>query len=270
MALRQLVGVLLFGAFLVLSYDGQTAPQSLCLAGCPVGAPSSNHEVHHPIYYLSNNRVTKFADWVVYQDRKDELGPTRARNWKADPDLNPSETLEPADYDDISSIHMDRGHQAPLASLAGTTDWEEANYLSNITPQSSELNEGSWERLEAAERKVVRDGHESVLYVATGPLYERNMPSLPHADEPHRIPSGYWKIIAVRKAGGVINATAFIFDQNVPRREEFCRHSVTIKNVEDRSHLRFFPNLTTAASTAVKNGRAQGPLLPELGCSPAR
>ena len=56
----------------------------------------------------------------------------------------------------------------------------------------------------------------ATVYVMTGPLYERQMPALPGADETHRVPSGYWKIVAIQNGNG-IRAAAFIFDQNTPR-----------------------------------------------------
>jgi endonuclease G len=42
---------------------------------------------------------------------------------------------------------VDRGHQAPLAAFSGALFWPESNILSNITPQSSALNEASWQQL---------------------------------------------------------------------------------------------------------------------------
>jgi endonuclease G len=38
-----------------------------CLHGCPGGAPAANQLVDRDIYTLSNNPVTKFADWVAYK-----------------------------------------------------------------------------------------------------------------------------------------------------------------------------------------------------------
>jgi hypothetical protein len=128
--------------------------------------------------------------------------------------LAPNETLEPADYTGAhAALKVDRGHQAPLADFKGTTLWAETNYLSNITPQRSDLNQGPWVRLEHAVRASV--GENRSVWVLTGPLYEQQWATLPGADEPHRIPSGYWKIIAqgTPPDPSSVRAVAFIFPQ---------------------------------------------------------
>ena len=109
-------------------------------------------------------------------------------------------TLEPDDYRGANAaLQTDRGHQAPLAAFTGTDHWRETNYLSNITPQSSGLNQGPWVRIETAARNLAR---QNAIYVMTGPLYEREMPDLPGADEAHQVPSGYWKTASMKPSGG--------------------------------------------------------------------
>ena len=102
-----------------------------------------------------------------------------------------SETLEPADYKQAHALlDTDRGHQVPLASFSGTPHWPETNYLSNITPQKSALNQGPWRRLEEAARKLANQAVVNGVYGLTGPLYDRRMPSLPRADEGYAKPQG--------------------------------------------------------------------------------
>ena len=60
----------------------------------------------------------------------------------------------------------------------------------------------------------------------TEPLYEREVPPLPEADESHRVPSGYWKIITTEK-DGVIKIAAFLFDQETERKAKTCDEKFT-------------------------------------------
>jgi endonuclease G len=137
--------------------------------------------------------------------------------WKAAPLLEDRETLEPDDYTDANAVlHTDRRHQVPLASFTGTPFWRDTNYLSNITPQKSDLNQGAWATLEGRVRDFARQPGVVGVYVMTGPLYERPMPELPRADEAHMVPSAYWKIIALPD-GATAKVTAFYFDQDTPR-----------------------------------------------------
>lgn len=225
-----------------------------CLHGCPLGAAESNDLVVREIYTLSSNDLTKFADWVAYRVTKETIGPSGARAWQADPWLAPDETLEPADYTDAPvPLKIDRGHQAPLASFSGTPHAADTNVLSNITPQKAELNQGSWVRLENAERALAAT---KTVYVLTGPLYERLIATLPKADEVHRIPSGYWKVVAVME-GSATRISAFIFEQETPRGADLCAMRKPLAEIEIRALLRLFPRIER---------RNFGSLDSDLGC----
>lgn len=226
-----------------------------CLHSCPIGAPGSNDVIVRENYTLSSNDLTKMADWVAYRMTPETIGTSSARQWKADPWLDRDETLSPSAYTSASEkLHIDRGHQAPLASFSGTQTAAETNYLSNITPQSSALNQGPWMRLENKEREAVQR-LSIALYVITGPLFERMMEPLPRADEYHRVPSGYWKVIAA--ADGRISS--FIFDQTAHRKDELCGARVSLRHLELRARLRLFP-LASAPFQSLDS---------ELGCPDA-
>jgi endonuclease G len=224
-----------------------------CLQACPVGAPENSDFVVREIYTLASDPLTKMAVWVAYRVTKDTVGPSQSRDWASDPWLAPDETLEPDDYKDSNAtLKVDRGHQAPLAAFSGTPFWLETDILSNITPQSSALNEGPWQQLEARETKLAVDKNIAV-YVLTGPLFEQMMPPLPKSDERHRVPSGYWKVVMT--TGGRL--TAFIFGQDTPRNADYCTKRVSLDEVELRARLNLLPMRTTPIQ----------PLDADLGCS---
>ena len=259
-------GVAVVVAVLSTPADAQELHADRCLHGCPSGAPMTNDIIGRDIYVLSSNDSTKFADWVAYRVTASTIGPTAERVWRSDPWLADNETLEPNDYRGaFAALNTDRGHQAPLASFTSTEDWETTNYLSNITPQKSALNRGPWLRLEAAVRTLARAAPGAV-HVMTGPLYEREMPPLPGADESHRVPSGYWKIVATETADA-IKIAAFAFDQETPRRAGFCeeRFVTSVRTIESRTGLDFFHALTREEQNSIETGPAT--LLPDLGCA---
>ena len=222
--------------------------------GVPAGTPDTNILVIREIYALSANPATKFADWVAYRlDRATVTGDARTgRDWSADPWLPDTATLEPDDFRDaFAKRGTDRGHQAPLGSFKGTDHWQTTNYLSNITPQRSALNQGPWNALEEQERVLAR---EMTIYVVTGPLYEQPMPELPTADETHTVPSGYWKIIAATDSAGALHCSAYIFAQNTPRQAVFRDHLCTVDEVEARSGLDFFTALYGPEEELLESG----------------
>lgn len=225
-----------------------------CLHGCPLGAPGIDDIVVREIYTLAANDLTKMADWVAYRVTPSSIGPSGERKWVADPWLDVEETLEPKDYDGAAqALGIDRGHQAPLAGQSGTPFAGDTNVLSNITPQGSALNQGAWQRLEAQENDLSQAANIAV-YVLTGPLFERVLPPLPGADERHRVPSAYWKVIVTQDD----RMAAFIMDTDTPRTLDHCKARVSLDDVELRSRLALFPRL------AVRSFRD---LSPELGCA---
>ena len=257
-------------SLLVLVLIGQASPVRAgeaeihtfhCLHGCPMGASATNDLVVREIYTLSSNDRTKFADWVAYRVTPDSVGPSGARRWQADPWLDWNETLEERDYEGAPvALGIDRGHQAPLAAFSGTAFAADTNILSNITPQASALNQASWQRLEAQERRFVQgragEGRGAVrLYVLTGPLYERPMPAMPMPAgyRRHRVPSGYWKVLATEDG----RMSAFIFDQDTLRSANHCDHRAALLEVEIRADLNLFPRLDQRGFT---------PLDVDLGC----
>lgn len=234
-----------------------------CYYGCPTGAPSSDRIIERSLYVLSNNKDTKFADWVAYTVSKATIGPERQRIWHRDRDLPKNETLGPSAYDGaFTDHHYQIGHQAPLSSLSGSPHWQEADKLSNATPQNADLNDGAWKGLETAERKLVEKyGHE--VHSVTGTLYERKMPGLRHTHVPHKVPSGYWKMITVVENERLLTAT-FIMDQKTKVGTDFCTTAVVIGDVNHRAHITLLPQMPEAARKDIE--KSPGNLLLELGC----
>ncbi len=223
MKLRHTLGLLC-----ILSLSAHAEILSVhCPLGCPSN-PKANDLVFTHIYALSNNPMTKFADWVAYEVNPINYGVSPGRNWNSDPLINESKTLEPSDYTGANSseLEADRGHQAPLASFAGSRYWYEANYLSNITPQDEDLNQGPWKELEDKVRDVA--SYEDPLYVVTGPLFNSEMNKLPKADEDHVVPFAYFKIVYNRKG-----AVGFIMAQSTERNDSYCSKMSSIRSIQE-------------------------------------
>ncbi|GGO80031.1 endonuclease [Marinobacterium nitratireducens] len=218
-------------AFLVLI--PAVASADILSVHCPLGCPSNpagNDLVFAHVYALSNNPTTKFADWVAYEVDVVNFGISPGREWKSDPLLDDNETLETGDYSGAfsSALEANRGHQAPLASFAGSRYWPELNYLSNITPQDKDLNQGPWADLEDAVRAGVSYGQS--LFVITGTLYESAMPGLVGADEIAVVPSGYFKIIYDRSG----NAAGFVMNQSSSLHDDHCSKKATLATIQSK------------------------------------
>ncbi len=84
-----------------------------------------------------------------------------------------------------------------------------------------------------------------------GPLYERQMPALPGADEPHRVPSGYWKIVAIQDSSHHQRHRVHLRPRHA-RSANMCDHVETVDAVEQRAGLDFFRALPDDTETALE------------------
>ncbi|WP_374974408.1 DNA/RNA non-specific endonuclease [Pectobacterium aroidearum] len=230
-----------------------------CLVGCPTGG--SAQTLIRDAYTLNNNSSTKFANWVAYKMTSSSQASGRSRTWRQDPDLPASDTLAPAAYTGANAaLAVDRGHQAPLAGLGGSSDWQSLNYLSNITPQKADLNQGAWVRLEDKERAL---SNTTAVYTVTGPLFERSIATLPNAPTV-QIPSGYWKILFTGSSPADGQFAAFIMNQDTPRNANFCSFQVTVSQIEQKTGLNIWSALPANVASTIKSQK--GSLGSDLGC----
>ncbi|ALA26050.1 DNA/RNA endonuclease [Piscirickettsia salmonis] len=224
---------------------------NLCLLNtCPTGYSPKDQIANHKIIILANNPESKFADWVAYIVRPDYInGPSQKRKWQRDPTLPENSTLPPSAYKGVNTLfNVDRGHQAPLGSFKGADNYYVTNYLSNITPQQSKLNQGPWKRLENAVRTYA-EKYGSV-YVITGPYYEKDqkpVKSFPNYSETLMIPQGYFKVIATIKKDGIY-ASTFIMPQTATNKTHYCD---TVSSLEEVHNLT--QGLTVLAKKPVGN-----------------
>ena len=99
------------------------------------------------------------------------------------------------------------------------------------------------------------------VFVLTGPLYEWLMLRLPATYKDHDVPSGYWKVVAV-KDGGSIKASSFYFYQTTPRQADYCDHMKSINFIEDKAGLDLFPELVDSEPAEASSSTLVG----EFGC----
>lgn len=216
-----------------------------CPQTCPEN-PQGSTIVHRHIYALSNNPETKFANWVAYEVSPANYGNSSGRAWRSEPLLPRSETLEVSDYKGAyaSELRSDKGHLAPVGAFAGSHHRYELDYLTNVVPQHQSLNRGPWGKLEDAIREAA--GFDDPINIFTGPVYQKLMPELPSADEPHVVPSAFFKL-AYNDTGGV----AFIMPQTVTPGVSFCGYRVAITQVQKAISFKL-PNIQESTSIAIR------------------
>jgi endonuclease G len=148
---------------------------------------------------------------AITHQHKDPVG--RTDDFRHDPRLKRSPTLN-----DYEGSGYDRGHLTAAADATTEEEMHDTFLLSNMTPQSSELNRGAWKELEAYVRDL------DTTFALTGACYEDVPKTIGKNKIP--VPAWYWKVAFL--TDGTIEA--FIAD-NVDTAEV---HDISIEDLEKK------------------------------------
>lgn len=175
----QLIGIATLGILLTCNLAQSQVDRNFgsvhLLLGNPSGATQDPSNVDNlllikPQFVLSYNKSTSIANWASWQLNNKWLG-TKERcsdqeGFKLDTSLPAGfKPVLPTDY---ASSGFDRGHLTPSADrTANEVDNCATFIMTNIMPQSPNINRGPWKTLEEYGRKLVtEDGKE--LYIIAG------------------------------------------------------------------------------------------------------
>jgi endonuclease G len=200
-------------------------------------SPASSEIIEHTGYTLSYNTVRKNANWVAYELTAEEVNGKEPRDNGFVPD--PSIKGNQATDDDYRRSGWDRGHLAPAADMKWSKEaMEESFYLSNVSPQNSNLNRGVWKSIEELVRKNAKE--HGKLLVVTGPVFTslKGLGSI--GKNKVMIPNGFYKVILAYDNG--YHGIGF-YCENKSGKKEPGRYALTIDEVEELTGIDFFYRL---------------------------
>lgn len=194
--------------------------------------------VRHKYYTLSYSEQDEQAEWVAYVLTRKRL----QMEWQDRPDLFESDPLVrtgSATLSDYRGSGYDRGHLAPAADMAfNTTAITETFYLSNISPQVRDFNQGVWKELEELSRDWAIKFNK--LYVVTGPILKDGGKGEIGANRV-TVPTAYYKILLDLSETNP-KAIAFIVPNEVSY-DPLFKYTVSIDEVEKQTGINFYPKL---------------------------
>lgn len=225
--------------------------------GNPSGASQANPNnflMVNPQFALSYNRQKAISNWVAWTVSANDLGDAVRSN-----DFRPDNRL-PADWPrvataDYTGSGYDRGHLCPSADRSSTPENNSATFLmTNIVPQTGDLNRGVWERFESYNRDLVRQGNE--LYIIAG-----NYGNAGKIKNKIVIPTNFWKVIVVLPAGvdniSEVNANTRVIAVDMPNKsgvknDDWRKYRTTASAIEQKANVNLFTNLTQNLQNAFK------------------
>ena len=192
----------------------------------------------NPAHHLPN-----YVSWeLTAAESRGEI--PRTSQFRPDPDMYGCPTL-----DDYRHSGFDRGHMAP----AGDMKWDrqamlDSHYLTNICPQTHQLNGGRWSTLENKCREWA--ARDSAIVIIAGPILSDDMPRT-IGDSQVSVPERYFKVILAPFANPP-RAIGFIMPNsaNIDGLETL---SIPVDRVEQITGFDFFAALPDSLENAIES-----------------
>lgn len=240
-----------FAAFAAWSANEQRLAEPLVWGGLPkANARELTHVLRNPGFTVGYSELRRNPLWVAYRVR-----PVRKKTRMSRPngfrqDWRTIWWLRPSGFREHG---YDRGHLAPnyaISQLYGSEAQYATFRLSNISPQSPNLNRELWQRLEEIEVDdfAPRLGE---LQIIAGPIFTGRRELLSGGIE---IPDAFYKILVDYDAK-TPQALAFVMPQHVRGDEPLDRFAVSVDEVERVTGLDFFGRLSDAQENKLEAAR---------------
>ena len=194
--------------------------------------------IKHIGYTTAYDADYKTPQWVAWSITSEQAQGTikRSDNFAPDPDVRGAKAY-PSDY---TNSGYDRGHMAPAADMKWSKKaMDESFYMTNMCPQTKNLNRGDWKALEELERQwAVSQGCVSI---AAGPIYKASRPKRIGANKV-AVPDAFFKVILVDYPKAP-KAYAFVFENKAGHRD-LSSYQLSVNELEERTGMDFFPGLS--------------------------
>ena len=228
-----------------------TSPEQAQAVYLALGNPSSASASDPNNYLLVNNfmaisysRDRAIPNWVAWRVTKADLGDLdREDAFRPDDRLPKGWTrVTPSDY---TGSGYDRGHVCPNADRYTSREAADATFLmTNMTPQTGDLNRGPWQKLEAYLRTLVTRGSD--VYIYAGVYGDKGK-----LKKKVTIPTNNWKVAVVVPAGSdvsAVNANTRVIAVDMPNvkgilRADWQTYRTSVRQIEQNTGYNLFSNL---------------------------
>ena len=215
-------------------------PESVQDLSLPVAPPSkSDILIEHEGFALLYDTKTLCPRWVAWELTAEE---TRGKVSRQNIDFKEDESV-PKQYQvaswDYNGGGYGRGHMCPAGDMKWSQEaMQDCHYMTNICPQTAELNKTWWEHLERACRQWARQ--EGAVQIVCGPIFSENPK---HFGKKHRmaVPRAFYKVVLSLKKGKE-KAIGFYYtnDNAIQPMEDAVR---SVDDIERLTGIDFFSSL---------------------------
>ncbi len=237
--------------------------------GNPSGATTStsnttNYLMVKSQYALSYNNSKGMANWVSWHLSTAWKGTaTRCDCFNQDATL-PSGFYR-ASTSNYTSTGFDRGHLCPSDDRDGSATDNAATFLmTNMSPQAPNMNQQTWEALEAYCRVLITQGYE--LYIIAGGYGSGGTGSnggttTSIASGNINVPSHFWKVVVVLPIGtsdvSRVSASTRVIAVDMPNVQSVNAHTwdyyrTSVNAIESATGYDFLNNVSTTIQSTIE------------------
>lgn len=216
--------------------------------GNPSGASQSdpnNYLLVNNYYVNSYSRDRGIPNWVAWRVTRGDMGDLQRQDSFRPDDRLPADFphVTPSDY---TGSGYDRGHVAPNADRDATPDSMASTFLmTNMFPQTGDLNRGPWAKLEGYLRTLVTRGND--VYIYAGAYGEKG-----RLKKKVTVPTNTWKVAVVVPAGAdpltAINENTRVIAVDMPnvkgiKNADWQTYRTTVRDIEQKTGLNLLSSL---------------------------
>lgn len=228
--------------------NAEQAQKIFLALGNPSNASQSdpnNYLLVNNYYVNSYSRDRGIPNWVAWRVTKADMS-----NLQREDSFRPDDRL-PANFphvtpSDYTGSGYDRGHIAPNADRDGTPDSMASTFLmTNMVPQTGDLNRGPWAKLEGYLRTLVTRGND--VYIYAGAYGDKG-----RLKKKVTVPTNTWKIAVIVPAGSdplsAINNNTRIIAVDMPnvkgiKNADWQTYRTTVRDIEQKTGLNLLSTL---------------------------
>jgi endonuclease G len=242
------------------------APSSVHLAMGTPGGPESadDYLVVKPQYVVGYSHRRNTPSWVSWNLNASYFGsaPRRKGKFLADDSL-PDGWYRVQDHDYAGSGY-DRGHMVRSEERTRSPEDNESTfYLTNVLPQTHDLNAGPWLRLEDYCQELAQKENKE-LYLVAGGIFAASPPTIGHGVA---VPDSCFKIVVVLDKGqslGDVTASTRVIAVVMPNvkgilDEAWGQYRTSVAEVEKKSGHTFLTAVPEAVRKTLETRVDTGP-----------
>lgn len=247
----------------------------------PENKDPNNLLVLHPAFALSYNQADGGPNWVSWHLSDSDRGKTgRSEDFRPDPLLPPQSRIRPNDYRDSG---YDRGHQCPSGDRTADKELNSSTFLmSNMLPQTPDLNRQLWRKFEEYCRTQRRSGANEMYIVSGGTGSVERI-----GGGKINVPASCWKVAVILPTGdndvARIDASTRVITVLMPNKSgpeisdgDWRTYLTSVDKIEDATKLDLLSNVPAEIQKVIearvdtgRAGRQTGAIDPDTAAPAA-